>query len=628
MLKPLVFIIRLVLPLLLIFFIARLGFSFFVAAPQAAGQGIKEWLQAYWWGLRSDAAVVFLINLIPIIFLLFFKITKKYHVAKWMVLVLLLVNTPFLFVEFADIIYYPFNHHRSTKEILTLIGGSKHMIGNMLLQYWWALILFLALIYFLYVYWHKLLRSKYYELKANWWHYGTSYLLLALVLFFNSTHYNFRLISPYTPYIYVAPSLQPVATNSSFCFIHSYVARKEQFASINFFEENAVNQLDNLQWQKSSDANGYKIKNVVVFIVESYSKEYVQTATKAYTPFMDSLQQQSIVCQNAYANGLVSNRGVSAILSGIPQLMVEPSYYSFYANNKYEALPKLLAQQGYQTFFAMGAEKDHFGFEKLTRQVGINNYINGDDYGNGKHHDGVWGISDHYFLPFIAKQLKQKGNKPFYASIFNLSTHYPVTIPKEVAALVNKNDNHFKNGMTYYDYSVKLFFEEIKNEPWFNETVFVFCADHSLAALWQPNYNAFNQFQIPLFFYSPQFVKQPVYVQKPVQQIDINATILDLLNYQKPIFSFGKSVLDAAPSITLNKYEGSIQITDSAYVLGYNLASEQFNYLYHHPTDSLCQYNLINKVNNAAIENLKNKLKARWQQYCNRMIENKLYLNN
>ena len=60
--------------------------------------------------------------------------------------------------------------------------------------------------------------------------------------------------------------------------------------------------------------------------MESYSKEFVgfYNQGESYTPFLDSLIQQSLVFTNAYANGLKSIEALPAITASIPTLMNSP----------------------------------------------------------------------------------------------------------------------------------------------------------------------------------------------------------------------------------------------------------------------------------------------------------------
>ena len=138
--------------------------------------------------------------------------------------------------------------------------------------------------------------------------------------------------------------------------------------------------------------------------------------------------KESIVCNNAYANGMESNKGIVAILEGIPSFFDEPIYYSAYSNNKIRGIGTLLKEEGYSTSFFMGAGYDHFGFAKFSKMMGIDNYYSIDDYGNKDHYDGNWGIYDNYFLPYAATEMT-KMKTPFFSALFTISTHYPYKIP-------------------------------------------------------------------------------------------------------------------------------------------------------------------------------------------------------
>ncbi len=84
-------------------------------------------------------------------------------------------------------------------------------------------------------------------------------------------------------------------------------------------------------------------KNVVILIMESFSKEYLEDG---YMPFLDSLKQQGLYFNNAMANGKRSVDAVPAILASIPDLQSSSFIYSSYASNTVNSLPSVLKDKG------------------------------------------------------------------------------------------------------------------------------------------------------------------------------------------------------------------------------------------------------------------------------------------
>ena len=150
----------------------------------------------------------------------------------------------------------------------------------------------------------------------------------------------------------------------------------------------------------------------------------------SFTPFIDSLIQESLVFTNGFSNGRRSIEGIPAVIAGIPSLMNSPFITSAYSGDKFYSLPYLLKQEGYNTSFYHGGTNGTMGFDNFCKAAGIDAYYGRYEYNNDKDFDGNWGIFDEPFLQFMAKSL-DKTPQPFMASVFTLSSHHPYTIPEK-----------------------------------------------------------------------------------------------------------------------------------------------------------------------------------------------------
>ncbi|GAC1427393.1 MAG: hypothetical protein NVSMB7_04240 [Chitinophagaceae bacterium] len=438
-----------------------------------------------------------------------------------------------------------------------------------------------------------------------------------------------RPIIPSTPLLYLPAQYQPLATNSTITVLYSLFKRQTSLKEKNYYTASRLDTLFTIK-QQFSPALPFNKMNVVFFILESFAKEYMdkKDPLQAKTPFLDSIMAESIVCNNAFANGLESNKGIVALLAGIPPFFDEPFYYSPYSNNNIRGIGTLLKEEGYNTSFFMGAGYDHFGFARFSAIMGIDNYYSMNDYGNSRHYDGNWGIYDHYFLPYTARQIAKK-KTPFFSTVFTISTHFPYTLPDTLKKQFTiKGQGAEQNSMSYLDYSLRLFFDVIKNEPWYSNTLFVFSADHNIFWHLKEKATLYKSFRIPLFLYLPgQRIHKEI--NKPVQQLDIVPSILDLLHYNHPFMSFGKSVFDTlSPGIAVSHFDDLYQAIDSSYLYGYNEKTEKPAYLYHFRSDTALEEDLLIKgrlPDQHAIK-LEEHLKALMQYFNYGMIKNKLYI--
>ena len=95
------------------------------------------------------------------------------------------------------------------------------------------------------------------------------------------------------------------------------------------------------------------------------------------------------------------------------------------------------------------------------------------------------------------------------------------------------------NVVAYTDFSLKKFFDTIKKENWYTNTIFAIIPDHTS----QEYYNYYNQkiahHRLPIILFSPDKTIIPKGNSNVLgQQIDIFPTLADLMGYQKPFRSW------------------------------------------------------------------------------------------
>jgi membrane-anchored protein YejM (alkaline phosphatase superfamily) len=188
--------------------------------------------------------------------------------------------------------------------------------------------------------------------------------------------------------------------------------------------------------------------------------------------------------------------------------------------------------------------------------------------------------------------------------------------------LPNKYDDVFNEGeiaihklISYSDFSLKKFFDEIKNEKWFNNTIFVITSDHTSPKSVDKNYkNKIGRYSIPMLFYTPD---KTLNGQSNVitQHIDIMPSILDALGYKKPYFSFGESVFQKESWAIHKNNKRYCLITEKGIL---NNVEENYS--------TFSDWNLKNRIENNK-DNIK-FLKSFKQHYSKSMIYNQIKLKH
>lgn len=319
-----------------------------------------------------------------------------------------------------------------------------------------------------------------------------------------------------------------------------------------------------------------KGKNVVVLILESFSYEHsaylnpsLYPNEQSITPFLDSLMQQGYLFRRAYSNGRKSIDALPSVLASIPSFKT-PFALMPQALSPMDGIAKLLGEEGYSTWFFNGSIESSMGFVAYAKLAGTKNIRTRENY-EASHgtadYDGYWGIWDEPFLQYMAHELSQ-APQPFFASAFTLSSHHPFVVPNRYKDLLPEGHTKIHKPVAYTDLALRNFFATAKEQPWFDNTIFVIVADHVSSEVYsQVTRTPTGNFHIMYMLYTQDGSLRGESSQV-TQQIDIMPTLLGLMRYEKPYFSFGRDLFSsdstASRPFAIN-YSGSAfqWITDS-----------------------------------------------------------------
>lgn len=592
----------------------------------------------FFYGLRFDTVAIAYLFLPLIIFQLLpipFRNTKWYQTG--LSFFFHLGNSIGIILNLIDLVYFDFTFKRTTTDFFGMIGIGDDFITllpHYVIDFWYDYLLLIGLLFLSY-YLHKKINSK--ELPTNSYQlkdYGIHSLILVLSV--GLTIIGMRGGLQYKPINivnageYTKAQNTPLVLNTTFTVIKTLF--DEKLTPINYFTEEELEKIYTPKIVISGDGI-LKGKNVVILILESFAKEYVGgfNDKKGYTPFIDSLLQQSYVFNNAYANGQRSIESLPSILAGLPPLMNANYVVSNYSGSKLDALPRILKKTGYNTSFYHGGANGTMGFNGFVGSIGIANYYGINEYSEKdkeKDFDGLWGIFDEPYLQYYAKELNLK-KTPFFSVLFTVSSHHPYPIPNKYKNRFPKGTLPLHESVGYTDLSLKHFFQTARKMPWFKNTLFVITSDHSAQSEQTKYNNRFNQFAIPLFFYDPSGILIGKNNQF-FQQLDITPSVLHLLGINKNIISFGNNAFGKKEKFVINYVNNTYQLAEGEYFI--QLTKDATIGFYHLPTDTLLQNNLMDflplkKRHLLAKNKLEKKLKAIIQQYNNRLINNDLTFN-
>ncbi|HKJ52890.1 MAG TPA: LTA synthase family protein [Gammaproteobacteria bacterium] len=289
-------------------------------------------------------------------------------------------------------------------------------------------------------------------------------------------------------------------------------------------------------------------KNVVLFILESWTGKDVAGlgGDAAITPTFASLSQQGLLFTRFYASGIRTAEGVFSILASFPNQPQRPVMARPIASQvRWRSLNQILGEVGYETMFINGKSLDHDNMKNFLKGLGFDEVIDRQSFPASMQMDGgAWkGYHDEQVMRVANDWFRSRGENPFLGVIYTMDTHPPFVTPDDFPPILEPNEgqNRFLNSLHYSDYSLQVFFDLARQQPYFDNTVFVFVADHSRT---RDSFTMADQHHIPLLIYSPGYV-DAARNSTVGSQLDILPTVLGLLNLSASHASFGRDLIAA-----------------------------------------------------------------------------------
>ena len=623
--------------LFLVFFfyqVARLLFLMF-NKDLVKVDGISEYFKLSYYGTAFDTtailyvnAVFILLSIIPIV------INTKKEYQKFLFYWYFITNGIAYSFNFGDFIYYRFSQARLTSAAVE-VGKNENNLGrifwNAVFQHPFVIIWFVVIL-LIWIFFYKKVEIKDEKPSNLIVYFVSSIISLCLITTLvvggirGDFKHSTRPINLVDANKHVSNPLQAnLVLNSAFSFFRTIGTNN--FKLVHFVDEKFIEK--EIKPYKLYNREVEEKPNIVIFIMESFGKEYSGAFNRntkikdfvSYTPFFDSLANESLIFTNAFANGRQSIHGMSSVLAGIPSL-TDAFTSSPYSNQKIRSIVSICNDMGYDTSFYHGAPNGSMGFQGFGNILGFKHYFGKTEYNKDEDFDGIWAIWDEPFFQYFAKNIGKK--QPFMSTLFSASSHDPFKIPEKYNGRFKKGTLQIHEPIQYTDHALKKFFETASKQPWYQNTIFVITADHTNQINYPEYQKAMNRFAIPLLFFSPN----PKYNLKGVddrfaQQMDIYPTLADLIGYNKKIRSWGRSLLSDKNEnyMIVNSDSINERMIIGNYIYIFN--GKEVTGIYN-KSDLALSKNILGKNLNTEQKLGIEKTKAWYQDYMDRVINRKL----
>lgn len=616
------------LVLILLFCLSRFLFYLFNVSYF---ESIKttELIKIMFFGIRFDISALYYFNLIFIVLSLIpgnYKNNNSYQ--RILILLFLIINSSLLAFNLIDTKFFDFEHKRLTSDIFSsewLGADFITLLPAFIRDYWYLIIIWAGLSFGLYKFYPKIHRSKNSKDHLNFIgiikQSGVFVLLMGIGLVFGRGGFQLKPLRVIHAAEYTSAKNIPLVLNTPFTIIKSLGIKSVKPS--NYYSKDDLDSVYSpIITYKHDDI---KKDNIVIIIMESFSREYIGALNNGsgYTPFLDSLIENSLVFTRAFANGKRSMEALPSIFASLPALTDETYITSKYSSNKINSIATELGKIGYHTSFFHGGKNGTMGFDKFTKIAGFKEYYGKDEYPTDKDYDGNWGIYDEEYLQYFSTKLSEF-KEPFFTSVFTLTSHHPYEIPKKHKGKFPVGTLNIHESIGYTDYSLKKFFETAKKADWYNNTLFIITADHTAQAESDYYKNQLGNYAIPIIFYHPSDSSFKGKSSMITQQADLFPTIIDYIGINDSIICFGNSLFKEKENrFTVNYINGIFQLIEDHYLLQFN--GNKSVAFYDINKDSLLQNNMVN--DSILMFKYEKKLKRIIQSYQERLVYNRLTLN-
>ncbi len=514
--------------------------------------------------------------MLPIIILYFLPIPTQLTTTKQVLIkCFCIVNLVVLLLSnIWDTAFFEFSQKRTGLDmyLYLLKSPEKNMIWWIIIDYWYFTLLFLIwlLIGFYYFPFKEIFDSKKADLR-QWF-----YVVIGLIIVLEIGRWSFgtKPLGVLDANAYTESNEVPLILNSTFVLIKTI--QSEEIPSKELISLKKSKLYFNPLHKASSMDGGQKGKNVVVILLESFGDKVIFKKENGIkiTPFLDSLLSESRYYCNGMANGKQSIEALPAIFASLPNLTNTPYILSSFCNNNIVGLPVHLKTIGYSSAFFHVSYNGSMRFDSFSKLLGFEKYYGKNEYPYANHDDLHWGIPDSYFNPWCSKKISTL-KPPFICALFTSSSHHPYAIPEkfltaEIAKLSKVNASYLCS-----DNSLRSFFKEAQKTKWYQNTLFVICADHTPEQLDISAIEIEDKYRIPIAFFTPDGSILPSKNIEIIQQMDIMPAILNFLNYKKPYYAFGNE-LNTTGGEALNYLNGNYYLIQSMQTLSFNEEKAQF----------------------------------------------------
>lgn len=331
------------------------------------------------------------------------------------------------------------------------------------------------------------------------------------------------------------------AVNPAFSLLSSVSKTQNYEEQFNFFsEEERAHLFDGLypvEGKNTVELLNTKRPNILIILMEGFGATMVDSlgGVPGASPNIDRLSKEGIYFTNCYANSFRTDRGTVCTFSGYQSF---PNLSVMKIPAKSRTLPSIvgkLVKEGYTTDFLYGGDINFTNMKSYLLSSGYQHLTADIDFPS-EQRKNPWGVNDDITFDYLYNQLKNRTEGPWHTAFLTLSSHEPFEVP------YHRLEEKIPNAFAFTDDCLGRFVDKMKQLPQWKDLLIICLPDHGF------HYPATGHGHAPWVHHIPMLwlggaVKQPMVIDKLMNQTDLAATLLGQLEIDHSEFNFSRNVL-------------------------------------------------------------------------------------
>ena len=580
--KRIIYIVSYFFTLLLLFVIQK---PLFMLYNDAIGKevGVSDFWQVMWHGVSLDATTAGYLTALPLLVILISVWVRKIFLRKLLLSYYILASILVSVVFVVDMGLYPFWGFKLDASIFLYLDSPKEAMASVSAGFI-AVRILVMLVWAAGMVWLMMKITPRILEKVERRVGGTLVGLLLGGVLFVIIRGGVTESTSNVGQVYFSSNqfLNHSAVNPCFSLLSSMGKSKDFSSEFNFFEEEKRAELFEGLYPKSNvDKNievlNIKRPNVLLILMEGFGGAFVEPlgGLPDVSPNLNRLSEEGVFFTQCYANSFRTDRGTVSALSGYLGL---PTVSVMKVPAKSRTLPAIseeLARAGYQTDFLYGGDINFTNMKSYLLSKGYQRLTADSDFSLVEQNSNVWGVNDDITSEWLLEQLKQRveTGTPWFTTYLTLSSHEPFEVPYD------RLEEKIPNAFAYTDECLGKLIEGLKQSPVWENLLIVCLPDHGFCYPQGTTDRGGEFSHIPMLWLGGA-VKQPMKIDRIMNQTDMAATLLGQLELDYSMFPFSRNVLSESYVYPFAFYSsGSVfAFRDSTGVSAYDIKAECISY--------------------------------------------------